>query len=188
MTGLLTPVREVEPRPNPGTAAALYVRSYLVMRVAIGVLGIALPLVLVFVDRVAFDGSPFFRGSLSVYYYSGMRDVFVGILSATAIFLITYKVAERNLDNTASLIAGACAIVIPLFPTGQPPYAHVPLTPLQKLIGESWTTWIHYIASSGFIVSLAWSRSSSAFGKAGLRSVGSGHRRFGAGSIGPAPA
>ncbi|HET8893959.1 MAG TPA: hypothetical protein VFM96_07685 [Gaiellaceae bacterium] len=153
--GLLTPVRRVEPRPPPGTAEARYVRSYLWMRVGIGVLGIALPLVLVFVDKVAFHGNPFPRGSLSVYYYSGMRDQFVGILSATGIFLLTYKVAERNLDNTASLFAGACAVIIPLFPTGQPPYAHVPLTPLQKLIGESATTWVHFIASGGFLAALA---------------------------------
>ena len=157
MTGLLTPVREVEPRPDPDTErdATLYVRSYLLMRVGIGVLGIALPLVLVFIDKAAFHGKPFPRGSLSVYYYSGMRDEFVGILGAIGIFLITYKVAERNLDNTLSLIAGACAIVIPLFPTGEPPYAHVPLTPLQKLLGESTTKWVHFTASGAFLVSLA---------------------------------
>ena len=128
-------------------------RSYLLMRVGIGVLGIALPLVLVFIDKAAFHGNPFPRGSLSVYYYSGMRDEFVGILGAIGIFLITYKVAERNLDNTLSLIAGACAIVIPLFPTGEPPYAHVPLTPLQKLLGESTTKWVHFTASGAFLVS-----------------------------------
>jgi hypothetical protein len=157
MTGFLTPVRDVEPRPDPDIDkdATRYVRSYLWMRVGIGVLGIALPLVLVFTDKVAFHGNPFPRGSLSVYYYSGMRDEFVGILSATGIFLITYKVAERNLDNTASLLAGASAILIPLFPTGQPPYSHVPLTPLQKLTGESATTWVHFTASGAFLVCLA---------------------------------
>lgn len=157
MRAFLTPVRDVKPRPNPDTDAALYIRSYLWMRVGVGVLGIALPLVLVFIDRLAFHGSPFFRGSLSVYYYSGMRDEFVGILSATGIFLVGYKVAERSLDNTLSLLAGLSALVIPLFPTGQPPYAHVPLvplTPLQKLLGESWTTWIHYGASGVFLGAL----------------------------------
>lgn len=157
MTGLLKPVRTVEPRPDPDTQkdATLYVRSYLWMRVAVGLLGIALPFVLVLIDKVAFHGDPFPRGSLSVYYYSGMRDEFVGILGATGIFLITYKVAERNLDNTLSLLAGLSAIVIALFPTGTPPYAHVPLTPLQKLVGESTTMWVHYSASGVFLVSLA---------------------------------
>jgi hypothetical protein len=36
----------------------------------------------VFIDKAAIHGNPFPRGSLSVYYYSGMRDVFVGILVA----------------------------------------------------------------------------------------------------------
>jgi hypothetical protein len=90
MSGFLTPLRAVGPRPDPDTEkdAALYVRSYLWMRVGVGVLGIALPLALVFGDKIAFHGNPFPRGSLSVYYYSGMRDEFVGILSATGIFLI----------------------------------------------------------------------------------------------------
>jgi len=154
MTGYLTPVRNVEPRPDPDTDAGRYVRSYLWARVGVGVLGIVLPLVLVFLDKLAFHGNPFVRGSLSVYYYSGMRDEFVGILSAIGIFLITYKVAERNLDNTASLLAGTSAIAIPLFPTGQPPYAHVSLTPLQKLIGEAWCTRVHFTASAVFLVSL----------------------------------
>ena len=157
MSGFLTPVRRVETRPDPDTDrdATRYVRSYLWMRIGIGVLGIALPLLLVFIDKGAFHGNPFPRGSLSVYYYSGMRDEFVAILSATGIFLITYKVAERNLDNAASLLAGMSAIVIPLFPTGLPPYAHVSLTPLQKLIGESATRWVHFTASVTFLVSLA---------------------------------
>jgi len=157
MTGFLSPVSEVDPRPDPDTDtnATRYVRSYLWMRVGIGVLGIVLALLLVFFDKVAFHGNPFPRGSLSVYYYSGMRDEFVGILAAIGIFLITYKVAERNLDNAASLLAGASAIIISLFPTGKPPYAHVPLTPLQKLIGESPTKWVHFIASATFLVSLA---------------------------------
>jgi hypothetical protein len=157
MSGFFTPLRAVGPRPDPETDkdAALYVRSYLWMRVGVGALGIALPLVLVFGDKVAFHGNPFPRGSLSVYYYSGMRDEFVGILSATGIFLITYKVAELNLDNSASLLAGLSAIVIALFPTGKPPYADVSLTPLQQLIGETATKWVHFAASGVFLVSLA---------------------------------
>jgi hypothetical protein len=77
MTGLLTPVRRVERRPDPDTNqdATRYVRSYLWMRVGVGVLGIALPVVLVLIDRFAFHGNPAPRGSLSVYYYSEMRDV-----------------------------------------------------------------------------------------------------------------
>jgi hypothetical protein len=90
------------------------------MRLGIGVLGVILPLWLVFGDWGAFHGDPHPRGSLSVYYYSGMRDVFVVIMSATGVFLITHQVADRSLDNTATFFAGLCACLIPLFPTGHP--------------------------------------------------------------------
>ena len=44
-----------------------YVRSYLIMRVAVGALGIALPILLVLGEPLLFDGQPFPRGSLSAY-------------------------------------------------------------------------------------------------------------------------
>jgi hypothetical protein len=157
MAGLLSPVRKVGPRPDPDTQKEelWYVRSFLWMRVAIGVLGIALPLWLVLADRIAFHGNPFPRDSLSAYYYSGMRDVFVGILSATGVFLITYKISEKNLDNLASLVAGVSAALVPLFPTGRPSDHVVALTPLQDLLGETTVKWIHFIASTLFIGLLA---------------------------------
>lgn len=157
MAGLLSPVREVAPRPDPDTQKEefWYVRSFLLMRVAIGVLAVVLPLWLVFVDKLAFHGHPFPRGSLSAYYYSGMRDVFVGIMSATGVFLITYKLSERNLDNAASLVAGISAALIPLFPTGRPHGSMLALTPLQDLLGEITVKWIHFIASAFFVGLLA---------------------------------
>lgn len=157
MGGFLSPVREVGPRPDPDTQREQfwYVRSFLLMRVAIGVLGVVLPLWLVFADKVAFHGHPFPRGSLSAYYYSGMRDVLVGVLSATGVFLITYKISERNLDNLASLFAGISAGLIALFPTGRPHGSAIGLTPLQDLLGETAVEWIHFIASGLFIGLLA---------------------------------
>ncbi|MGZ4314663.1 MAG: hypothetical protein ACXVRS_02395, partial [Gaiellaceae bacterium] len=114
------------------------------MRVVIGALGVAMPFLLVLIDKLAFHGDPFPRDSLSVYYYSGMREVFVVILASTGFFLIAYKITERNLDNTLSVVAGLAAITIPLFPTGRPSalVSSTPLTSLQKLIGEDWTKWI----------------------------------------------
>jgi len=56
MSAFLNPVTEVDPRPDPATRpiAARYIRSYLWMRIGVGLLGVLLPLVLVFVDQVAF--------------------------------------------------------------------------------------------------------------------------------------
>jgi hypothetical protein len=154
VTDLLRPVLTVGTRPaGPATVEARYVRSFLIMRLFVGVLGVGLPLWLVFVDRGAFHGDPFPRGSLSAYYYSGMREVFVGTLSATGVFLFTYKVAERNLDNVLSALAGVSAGVIAGFPTGRPSHS-VALTPLQALFGEPVVKGIHYGASIAFLVAL----------------------------------
>jgi hypothetical protein len=154
MSDFLKPVTTVEPRPtDPKTPAYAYVRSFLFMRAAVGLLGLALPFVLVLIDGLAFDGHPFPRGSLSAYYYSGMREVFVGMLSAIAVFLITYKITEANLDNAFSILAGLGAVGVALFPTGAP--ANAELTPLQEWWGESLVKGIHYWATGQFIVSAA---------------------------------
>jgi hypothetical protein len=147
----LRPQLTVE-RPDQGEDAR-YVRSYLLMRVLVGALGVALPFAVVLIDKVAFHGDPSPRDSLSAYYYSGVRELFVGTLCATGVFLITYKVAERSLDNTFSEIAGVAAVVVALFPTGRP-NGLVPLTPLQDRLGEDTVKWIHYGAAGIFIVSL----------------------------------
>jgi len=153
MAEFLKPVETVHPEPaDPGTAR--YLRSYLLMRTAVGAIGIALPIVLMLLDGLWFDGHPFPRTSLSAYYYSGARELFVGALSATGVFLITYKVAEVNLDNTLSLLAGAAVAVVALFPTSRPSDG-VRLTPLQEQLGETFVSSVHFIAAAVFISALA---------------------------------
>jgi hypothetical protein len=90
---------------------------------------------------------------VSVYYYSGMREVFVGTLAATGVFFIAYKVWERNLENLLSWAAGVSACLIALFPTWPPP-DDVHRTPLQKLAGVTAVSWLHYVASGTFLVAL----------------------------------
>lgn len=133
-------------------AASRYVRSYLYQRVFVGALAVALPVVLVLGDRWL-GGDPFPRGSLSAYFYSGMREVFVGALCAIAVFLITYKVAERTLDNTLSWLAGIAILAVALFPTTTS--RHVDLTPLQERWGKDVVGTIHYVSAAVFIVCLA---------------------------------
>jgi hypothetical protein len=170
---LLTPETKPPARPNLAEMAApaapvnvspaeeavnlrsriLYLRSYLLMRAIIGFLGISLPVVLVLGDNLLQGSSFSVRHSLSGYYYSGMRDVFVGSLSAVAVFLITYKVFERSLDNLLSIVTGLAAMAIALFPTGRPDGR--PLTPVQDRLGELNVTHVHYTSAAIFIVSLA---------------------------------
>jgi hypothetical protein len=89
------------------------VRSYLFLRRGIGIIGVALPPVLI-IGKIILE-SPGISASISAYYYSVMRDVFVGSLWATGIFLICYRYAL--LDDIVSTLAGICAIGVALFPT-----------------------------------------------------------------------
>ena len=110
---------------------------------------------------------------MSAYYYSGMREWFVFSLATTGFFLIAYKITEKNLDNTASIMAGICAVLIAFFPTAPssagkaacdhltpvPPVpaaklACIPPTPLQKAIGEGAVHAVHVAVSGGFILAL----------------------------------
>lgn len=161
MVEMLWPDVEVKQRPED-PAAKPYVRSYVFMRFAIGVLGLALPPLLVFLEPILFDGQPFPRGSLSAYYYSGVRELFVGLLCAIGVFLVIYKIAERTREGRVSTYAGIAVIVVALFPTGRPG-AKVPATPLQDLVGAGTVETIHFIAAGAFILLLA--LSSYYFGK-----------------------
>jgi hypothetical protein len=155
MKPFLEPVVETGPRPDPADREQTrYLRSYLVMRAAVGALGVALPVLLVAVDGWGFGGEPFPRDSLSAYYYSGVRDLFVGVLFATAVFLITYKCFERNLDNTLSIVAGLAVLAVALFPTATPKHVDR-LTPLQDELGEGVVKAIHFTGAGVFILSLA---------------------------------
>jgi hypothetical protein len=150
---LFKPVEAVHPPPAT-PAAARYLRSYLRLRTFVGALAVAVPFAVVLLDGFGLDGSPFPRTSLSAYYYSGTRELFVGALSAIGVFLITYKVAERNRDNTLSWFAGLAIIVVALCPTDRPSRC-VGLTPLQDRFGESLVAGVHFGAAGVFILSLA---------------------------------
>ena len=133
--------------------ASPYVRSYLILRTLVGALGIALPAILIFGEPLVFDGQPFPRGSLSAYYYSGAREVFVGSLCAIGVFLVTYKIADHSWENLVSIVAGLAVITVAVFPTGRPG-SGVPLTPLQARFGAAAIERVHYTAGGIFFVSL----------------------------------
>lgn len=112
------------PRRDDGGILAV---SYLGLRKGIGVIGVVLPFMLA-IGKVV-RGAPGLQNSISAYYYSGMRDVFVGSLVAIGVFLMSCRGYERK-DHIAGLIAGGAAVAVALFPTAdQDP------TPGAKLIG-----------------------------------------------------
>ncbi|WP_181776448.1 DUF998 domain-containing protein [Amycolatopsis pittospori] len=99
---------------SPRTASDNLVRNYLFLRRAIGFLGIGLPFVLVF-GKVLVDGGGLLN-SISGYYYSGMRDVWVGTMCAIGVFLFSYRGYGR-VDDIAGNIAAVAAVGVALFPT-----------------------------------------------------------------------
>ncbi len=90
------------------------VASYLFQRRGIGIIGITLPFVLAIGYAVS-EGHSTLLGSISTYYYTDMRNVFVGSMCAIGVFLLCYR--YDVLDDILSSIAGALAILVALFPT-----------------------------------------------------------------------
>jgi hypothetical protein len=136
--------------PKPFQLGVLYVRSYLLLRTAIGLLGLALPVLVVLGDLWLEGTADFPRSSLSAYYHSGVRDVFVGVLCATALFLLTYKAFERNGDNGLTVVAGVAALGVAVFPTSRPS-EQVGKTALQNTFGESQVAFVHFTCAIVFI-------------------------------------
>ena len=100
-------------RINPNES---YVVSYLVLREAIGILGLALPVILV-LGSLVFGRCSAIQHSISHYYYSIMHIAFVGILCVVGAFLVTYR-GTSAFENRVSNFAGTFAFVVAVFPTG----------------------------------------------------------------------
>lgn len=132
-----------------------YVTAWLIHRLVIGVLGVAMPILLIFGEHVLFsrDVVDFPRASLSGYYYSGLAVIFTGTLIATGIFLITFKITHPTVENVASVAAGAGALGVALFPTG--PERGEVAPPLAHLIGVHTCQVIHSVSAVVFIGGLA---------------------------------
>jgi len=104
------------------------VLSYLELRKAVGIIGFALPFVLAF-GKILVEGLGI-QSSISGYYYTDLRNVFVGSLCAIGVFLMSCRGYDRK-DRIAGSVACVFAIGVALFPTT--PY--VDATSQDKLIG-----------------------------------------------------
>jgi hypothetical protein len=97
------------------------IRSYLALRKCVGLIGMLLPFVLMLGVLLVFDEKAV-RRTISLYYHTGMRDVFVGAVCAIALFMFFYK-GRDNWDDWTGNFAGLFAVGIALFPTvAQKPY------------------------------------------------------------------
>jgi hypothetical protein len=118
--------------------------SYMFLRQAVGWIGTLLPVVLLVGNAIsATTPRP---DSMSGYYYTDMRNIFVGALCALGIFLAAYD-GYDNLDRWITNIAGFGAIGAALFPTkpavctagaGACPASSVPrLSASQQVAGDA---------------------------------------------------
>jgi hypothetical protein len=118
--------------------------SYLTLRRFIGVLGTTLPFVLAIAATAIFGEG--IQQSISAYYYTGVRGVFVGMLWAIGVFMLSYKGYERR-DDLAGDLACIFAIGVSLFPTTPQTGASAEA----KLIGA-----IHLSFAAAFFLTLAY--------------------------------
>jgi len=90
-----------------------FVQTYFALRVALGSVALALPLAL-FAVGATLQGIRL-QPSISAYYHSDARDLFVGALFAIGLGLIAYKGFSRR-EDWALNIGGVLACCIAFFP------------------------------------------------------------------------
>ncbi|MEU8260177.1 DUF998 domain-containing protein [Micromonospora sp. NPDC048999] len=133
----------MNPEPHKPPQDAVTVRH---LRLGIGSVGIALPVVLVVGHLVAVRRLTLLD-SLSAYYYTEMRNVFVGSLCAIGVFLIAYR--YRRPDDALGTVAGLLAITVALFPTTASGPAGV-TSHDDRMVGM-----VHQVAAAALFVLLA---------------------------------
>lgn len=125
--------------------------SYQTLRKAIGILGILLPIILV-VGSVVCGGCEEIQSSISSYYHTNMRNIFVGIICAIALFLFAYKGYDKT-DNLAGDLACIFALGVAFFPTS----VTEPLTQcMTDSSGTKIISNIHFISAALFFIVLAY--------------------------------
>jgi hypothetical protein len=90
-----------------------FVLSYLALRRAVGCVALGLPFVLAIPLWLRGD---VFQSSISAYYYTGMRNLFVGSLCAIAMFMLCCRGYDLK-DEIAGIFSSLCALGVAFFPT-----------------------------------------------------------------------
>jgi hypothetical protein len=125
---------------SPGSEGSLAL-SYLGVRRSIGVIGVALPFVLL-IGAALIDGVGV-QDSISDYYYTVMRNVYVGSMCANGVFFLSYRYAR--VDTVLATVIGLAAVGVALFPT----------TPADPTSTERAIGTVHFVCSATFFLALA---------------------------------
>jgi hypothetical protein len=148
-------VQEIKMAKEGDSAAVPYVQSYHVIRTLVGVLGIALPFILIIGWRLLY-GEWNLQGSLSAYYHTGVRDAFVSVLVVVGILLVTYKLANTAADNRLGTVAGLAAIGVAFIPTTihSKKQTYAENTAVQEWLTPIFAKWVHFFCAGTFIILL----------------------------------
>jgi len=111
-----------------GQTSNQLVGDYMTLRKAVGWIAVSLPFAVFLGNWIIFSHHHFgclapisykLPDSLSGYYYSHMRDVFIGAMCAAGVFLVFYRGFDK-VERWVTNFAGGCALGIALFPTKPP--------------------------------------------------------------------
>jgi len=140
-------------------------KAYRWLQRAIGYVGLFLPLVLLFGGFVRGSFRPI--ASISGYYHSDLRDLFVGSLGLLGIFFLSYRykhgtaVVDARPDRWAANAAGWGALIAALIPTDvdrdrDPNSLPIPEVSPTILPPHDWLPTVHLFAAGLFLASLAY--------------------------------
>lgn len=124
--------------------------SYLTQRKLLGYLGVLLPFLVYFGSQL--DGCTAVQNSISAYYFTNVREIFVATLAALALFFVTYKGYNR-LDNVLTNLAGFLALNIAIFPSMRETTETIHY--LFTFVSPRITDLIHLCSASTFFMILA---------------------------------
>jgi hypothetical protein len=124
--------------------------SYLSLRRIIGILGMALPIIVV-AGGYILDGEVI-QASISGYYYTNMRDFYVGLLCAVALFLISYA-GYSKVDNFTGTVSGIFALGMITFPTSK--FSGEPMKVGIFLINDIVSAYLHLTFAALFFLAMS---------------------------------
>lgn len=130
--------------------------SYYRVRQALGYLGLLLPFLLIIGGVLSLGGV---EPSISDYYHTVLRDVFVGVLTAIGVFLIAYPGhqqagSEWLSDDRMTSLAGIAALGVAFFPNENRFQLEVLQSPAQQLLGYKYAAIGHYSSAVMFLALL----------------------------------
>jgi hypothetical protein len=128
--------------------------SYITLRRAVGILGISLPFALMVGTVIASDCCHV-QYSVSLYYHTISRNLFVGILCAVALFMFAYRGYDMH-DRVAGILAFIFALGIAFFPTVPDPDEIIEGCTIIPLNPNPLVAIIHFVSATLFFLVLSY--------------------------------